>query len=303
MLPIPDLLFGELAALAAAFLWALASAVYAQLGQSLSPILLNIGKGAIAVVLLLFTLALGLEPMPDFPLLPLVELSCSGLIGIGIGDTLYFKTLQYLGVRRALLMGLLTPSVTAILALLILKEALSVWAWGGMALTLAGVAWVTQERPTGLNGQTQLQLGRGLGLGLWAVLMFAISALLSRHALASTTVTPLWSAFIRLGSGLVGLMVVAIFNPSQAWQGWHKLRHPTVFGQLVVAAVLGTYLGIWLQQMGFKYAPAGIAQTLLATSPLFILVLASIVGQSVSRRAWVGSAIAFMGVGVLLLFR
>lgn len=293
---------GELAALSAAFLWALASAVYSKLGQSLSPLLLNLSKGVIAVVLLAFTLSISPEPMPTIPIRPFVALSLSGVIGIGIGDTLYFETLQCLGVRLTLLLGVLTPSVTAILALILLQESLSGWAWTGMGLTLLGIAWVIQERTGETAPLARSQTLRGIALGLFAVLIFATSALLSRGALATTSITPLWGALIRLGAGVVSLIGVVLFKP-KALRQWQQLASRTIGLPLIAAAFLGTYLGIWLQQAGFKYAPAGIAQTLLATSPLFILVMARLVGQRVSVQSWVGSAIALLGVALLLLWR
>ncbi len=302
MLNIPTgLALGELAALGAAFAWALASAVYAKLGKTLSPLLLNLSKGVVAVVLLTLTLALNAEPIPHLPLMPLMALSLSGVIGIGLGDTLYFETLRCLGVRLTLLFGVLTPSITAVLALLLLQESLSRWAWVGMGLTLVGIAWVIQERNSNNAAPVaRKQMVRGITLGLLAVLIFAVSGLLSRVALAQTEVTPLWAALIRLSTGVASLMIVVLGKP-KALKGWQQLGHRAVGVPLAGAAFLGTYLGIWFQQIGFKYAPVGIAQTLLATSPLFILVMARLAGQSVSVQSWVGSAIALVGVSLLLL--
>jgi drug/metabolite transporter (DMT)-like permease len=296
-----DLALGELAALSAAFLWALASAVYSKLGKTLSPLLLNLSKGIIAVFLLTITLLINAAPIPTIPMTSLIALSLSGVIGIGIGDTLYFETLRRLGVRLTLLLGVLTPSITAVLALLFLHESLSAWAWLGMLLTLAGIAWVVQERNNG-GTKTGEQTLQGLMLGAIAVLIFAVSALLSRGALANTSVTPLWSALIRLGAGTLSLMIVVMFRP-RALKQWKELGQKGVGLPLIGAAFLGTYLGIWLQQIGFKYAPAGIAQTMLATSPLFILGLARLAGQKVTVQSWVGSAIALAGVSLLLLLR
>jgi drug/metabolite transporter (DMT)-like permease len=251
-------------------------------------------------VLLVCTLGINAEPIPTIPLNPFIALSLSGAIGIGVGDTLYFETLQCLGVRLTLLFGVLTPSVTAVLALFLLQESLSGWAWTGMGFTLVGITWVVQERTRGTTTGSRSQIFRGILLGLLSVLIFAVSALLSRGALANTSVTPLWSAIIRLSAGVIGLMIAVLFKP-KALKHWRQLGRKTVGVPLVAAAFLGTYLGIWLQQVGFKYAPAGIAQTLLATSPLFILVMARFAGQSVSLQSWVGSAIALLGVSLLLL--
>ncbi|HEY9736306.1 MAG TPA: hypothetical protein V6D06_08490, partial [Trichocoleus sp.] len=49
---------GELAALAAAFLWAASTVIFGRLGKSLSPLVLNIAKGLVALSLIGITLGL-----------------------------------------------------------------------------------------------------------------------------------------------------------------------------------------------------------------------------------------------------
>jgi len=48
-----------------------------------------------------------------------------------------------------------------------------------------------------------------------------------------------------------------------------------LLGGIFVTTFGGTYLGIWLQQTSLKFAPADIAQTLLATSLIFIIPIAT----------------------------
>jgi drug/metabolite transporter (DMT)-like permease len=47
---------GELAALSAAFLWALSVVIYARLGQTIPPLALNLSKGVLAIAFILITL-------------------------------------------------------------------------------------------------------------------------------------------------------------------------------------------------------------------------------------------------------
>ena len=117
---------GELAALSAAFLWALASVLYGRIGQYLSPLKMNLLKNAIAMALTSVVLfqSGGLFSALDTPAVVLLLLS--GALGIGVGDTAYFGALRHIGARRALLTMILSPPVTGILALLLLGEHLSV---------------------------------------------------------------------------------------------------------------------------------------------------------------------------------
>ena len=111
------MLRGEVAALTAAFLWALSTVIFGRLGKSLSPLVLNLAKGGIAIALILITLVLQQNLQPQLPSAAIFWLMLSGVIGIGLGDTAYFRSINYLGARRALLMECLAPPLTALIAL------------------------------------------------------------------------------------------------------------------------------------------------------------------------------------------
>ncbi len=109
-------MLGEVAALAAAFLWALAALPFSQLGKSLLPLVLNLAKGAIALLLLALTLLVLQRPPVDLEAWVMVLLLVSGGVGIGLGDTVYFAAITHLGARRALLLETLAPALAALLA-------------------------------------------------------------------------------------------------------------------------------------------------------------------------------------------
>lgn len=291
---------GEVAALGAAFIWAAASIVYTGVGRQLSPLVLNLVKGLIAIALLLLTLLFLGKLLPSVSLMPVLLLLLSGVIGIGIGDTAYFAALNSLGARRALVLESLSPPLGAFLALVFLQEQLAPLAWLGIGLTIAGVTWVVMERSPQPNGTLTHPPLRGIVAGLVAAAGQAIGAVLSRAALAGTDVDPLWSTLIRL---LAGILMLLIWFSAQKHpiQKLAPLRSRRLWGIVIMAAFASTYLGIWLQQIALKYAPTGIAQSLSATSPLFVIPFAIATGEKVSLRAVFGAAIALAGVWLLFV--
>lgn len=78
------------------------------------------------------------------------------------------------------------------------------------------------------------------------------------------------------------------------------LKSPQLLVGVAIASFFATYLGIWLQQTALKYTATGIAQALLATSPLFVLPIAAMLGEKITQRAVLGVAIALGGVWLLL---
>ena len=98
------------------------------------------------------------------------------------------------------------------------------------------------------------------------------------------------------------LLFVLLLVQRQALLGWRKLPQARqLLGWLALAVLVGTFLAIWLQQISFKLAPTAIAQTLLATSPIFGLPIAWRMGEKLSPRAILGVLVAVGGVMLLFL--
>lgn len=292
---------GESAALGAACLWAISSAIYGRLGQQISPLYLNLLKGAIAIALILVTLLVRGELLTEIATRNLQLLLLSGAIGIGLGDTAFFAALNCLGARRALLMETLAPPMTAIFALVFLQEALSSSVWIGIILTIFGVAWVVTERVSEQENYP-IRLKAGIIYGAIAALALAIGGVLSRAALADTSISPLWAALLRLVAGVVSLLLWIPLNRQQQ-RFLPKLPSLSFVAGIGFAAFAGTYLGIWLQQSAIKFTAVGIALTLTNTAPLFILPIAALSGEKISFRAICGAIVASIGIGTIFYLR
>ncbi|MFM7447149.1 MAG: DMT family transporter [Leptolyngbyaceae cyanobacterium] len=302
---------GELAALAAALIWAAASIVYQGVGRQIPPLVLNLLKGLIAIAFFILVLLLRGQIQSHLTVYHGGLLCLSGAIGIGFGDTVYFKALNHLGPRRTLLIESLAPPLAAILAMLLLQETLQYRAWLGILLTITGVTWVVIERTQNLP-EFHRQSRQGVIYALLAALAQAVGAILSRAALVDTEIDPLWSALVRLLAGvtilLIGLGLRAQLTHEQGAKKIERsqskllaqLRSQRLIATLVITAFASTFLAIWLQQTALKYIPAGIAQSLTATSPLFVIPFSIAMGDPVSPRAILGVIVAIAGVWLLL---
>ena len=294
---------GEISALTAAFFWALSAMIYRLLGKTIPPLQLNLLKGLIAIALLLLTLTWQGWQWGEVSVSGLIVLALSGILGIGLGDTAYFVALNQLGARRTLLLETLAPPISALLAFILIGESLSYLAWCGILLTILGVAWVISERTldTAKNRSSMLL---GVAWGMAAAIAQASGAVLSRTVLISSNLSSLESSLVRLTAGFaIALILWMLPLPfpkikSQTRLEFFSLR---LWGILAVATFFGTYLGIWLQQTSLKFAPAGIAQTLLATSPLFVIPMVVMRGEKVSWRSLGGVFVAIIGISLLFL--
>lgn len=289
---------GELAALSAALIWAVASIVYTGVGRILSPLMLNLVKGLMAIALLIVTLLLFGNLVPDVHPQAVWLLLLSGALGIGLGDTAYFEALNCLGPRRSLILESLSPPMAALLALFFLQEQLPPSGWVGILLTVLGVTWVVLER-TSFLPDFQTRPRRGILCGVFAAIAQAGGAVLSRAALVETDISPLWSTFVRLAAGILILLIWLAFQQHTV-QELKPLKSWRLLGIIATTAFASTYLGIWLQQLSLKYAPAGIVQALSATSPIFVIPITAIVlKERVSIQSILGAFIAVGGVWLI----
>jgi drug/metabolite transporter (DMT)-like permease len=301
-MPHVQAILGELAALSAALIWAIASFVYVMMGKQIPPLVLNLSKCTIAILFSLLTLLIMGDYSPGFSpenggMLPLGMLLASGALGIGLGDTAFFSSLNCLGARRSLLIEALAPPLAALFAAIFLNETLSYQAWIGIFLTVGGVTWVVLERVPD-DFQEKLRPWRGVGFGLFSALAQASGAVLSRAALAETTISPLWGSLIRLLASVFTLLILLGFQ-RQTWAEFHPLRDRRFLLILIVTSFGSTYLGIWLQQTALKLTATGIAQALTATSPLFVIPIALLMKEKISFRSIFGAVLALAGIWAL----
>lgn len=286
------MLIGALAALAAALCWTLASSLWRRLPTSLSGAELNLLKNWLALAMLL-PLVVG-RPWPVAHG-PLLLLALSGVLGIALGDSLYFAALRRLGTRRTLTIDAGGPAVASLGGMVWLAEVPEPLHWLGLGLITVALLLVAGQRSgDALTGQQQMQ---GLVLALGALLCGSAGALVSRAALRDAAFDPLQSALVRvLAAGLVLLPLL------RGWRtrGWGP-RPPLRRWPLgLLATLLGTTAGIALQQLALQRLPGGIAVALLATAPLMAIPLAHLEGDRPGWRGWLAGLLALSGVSALV---
>jgi len=300
---------GLVAATVASMFWAVSVVLYRRVGRILPPVRLNMTKGLLASVILggivATQLALGVRPW-ELPADMLALMALSGVIGIAIGDTLFFAGLNRMGARRALLLFMVNPVITALVAWAFLDENLSPVQIVGIAMTCGGVAWVIAERNTKQSDGHVDPLG--VIYCLSAACCQATGVLISRYVFKQGEMTPASSAALRLTAATLVLMMLIPLDKVFRHSGGEDHHHPRLPSKkqaglmFLGGLMLGTVGGIWLMQTAVKYTnEVGVASTLLSTSPLFVLPVVAILGEHISRRAILGALVTIAGIEWLFL--
>ena len=289
---------GVIAALAAALCWTLASLCWRRLPSSLGASELNLLKNALGLLFLLPLLPPLWRALPP-PAWPL--LLGSGVLGIAAGDSFFFAALRRLGARRTLTIEAAAPVVTSLAGCVLLAEwprASQLVGLGLITLAVLTVAGCSGSEVTPRPAQNQHR--QGVLLALLAVLCLSAGALLARQALAAQAISPWQAAAVRLSAAtlvqlplLPGLLAAASYRPGP--RPSHR-RWPLV----LVATLLGTSLGIGLQQTALAELPAGQAVTLMATAPTMAVLLAPLDGDRPGLRGLLAALLAVLGVSLVV---
>jgi len=292
---------GELAALATAFCWTGSVMAFESAGRRVGSLGVNLIRLAIAnVFLVALSWPVHGRPLPtDAPADAWLWLSISGFVGFTLGDLCLFRVLVLLGARITMLLMSLVPPMTALIDWAVRGETLTAQDWTGMAFTVGGIAWVILERTPGDGGRIRRVPIGGILLALGAAAGQAGGLILAR--LGMERYGPPAATQIRAIVGLAGFAVLYIFIG-----GWPRVfaaaRDPLAMGYTAIGAFFGPALGVSLALAAVKYAKPGVATTIMALTPVFILPPAILFrGERVTIRAAAGALVAVAGSALLFL--
>lgn len=286
-------ILGAGSALLSALLWAVAAILFAHIGRTLNAKALNLGKGIVALICLSSILLT--TQLPDFHPPEFWYLALSGLLGITIGDTLYFLTLQRLGAKITLLVGTLIPVVTAISASLLFSEPIGFLSAMGLAMTIFGVTYVLWNKVE--NKTTRRFWFSGLVIASLYILTESGGILLTKFGLVHYE--SLEATFIRQAWGIAGLVFWGL-SASNLISDFKPLKHDSKLIRLfILTSFIGAFLGTWLSIIALELTYTAVAVSLNSTSPLFVLPISYwFLREKISQKAILGSIIATVGVGL-----
>ncbi len=283
--------------MSSAFTWALANVVFTRLPVSYAPFAIATLKSVIAAAFCALTLlALEGSVLPALDVREAWFLAGSAIVGITVGDVMYFQTLRRLGARRSVFFSTLVPPASAVVAYFAFGESLTGVQILGMFLTLLGVTLVLYQRPG--DRLDSAALYAGCVFGLLAVAFQVAANILTKEGAGSHSALAV--STVRLLIGSTGLLLWATFSRRIA-EVFRPLKTRKSVTLVLIATLLGSYFGVWFYMAAIMYTEIGIAVTLSATSPIFITILAHFfLGERATLRAIIGGVVSVAGVALLM---
>lgn len=296
---------GEIAALVVSFCWSITSVQFTLAGRRIGSEAVNRIRLVLAVLFLSLThLLLYGKLWPTY-----AEsfrwgwLGLSGTLGLVLGDGCLFQALLVIGPRLAVLLQTLVPVISAVVAWVLLGEALLPIEISAILLTVSGVAWVVSEREQGPNspaGKDERQYALGVLLGVIGALGQSLGLVAAKYGLVDDF-SALSATVIRMvvAMGVIWLLALA---QGQAGATWRALRDKKASLFVAGGSLTGPTIGVWLSMFALQNAPVGIASTLMALSPIIMIPLAHwIFHERSSTRFVAGTIVALAGAVIIFL--
>jgi drug/metabolite transporter (DMT)-like permease len=289
-----------LAALGAAFAWAISAIISANPSSALG----SIAFVRIRMTMVFFMLAAvliisgGWRTVETAHITPAI---ISGLVGILAGDAALFATMNRLGPRRAGILFSSNAVFSVILGWMFLSEKLDALTLAGIAVALTGVALAILfgkknadvHQWEAINGPLWI----GIAMGLFAGICQAIGSLVARPIM-ETGVDPVAIAAIRVGIASLGLTIAILAGVKSARA--KTALTSKLAGQVAISGFAAMGVGMTLLLFALQGGQVGIVATLSATSPALVLpLLWWKTGERPQALAWAGAALVIAGSGMI----
>ena len=297
---------GELAALAASFLFAVTSTFFTLAGRRVGSLVVNRTRLLFAVLFLtLLHLALGIS-------LPIQAggerwfwMGLSGITGLVLGDAFLFQAFVWIGPRLSMLLMSLAPAIAALLGWIFLGEHLAPFQVLGIAMTIGGVVLVVLEG----NGRARLASKEPQNENYLTGIIFGLAGA-SGQALGMVLAKPgVAGGFSPISATLMRMFTASVILWAYTWIGGqagdtvYKLRQqPRAVWLILFGAISGPTIAVSLNMFAIQKTAVGIASTLNSLTPVILLPVGYLLfKERFGRRAVMGTFLAITGVALLFL--
>ena len=253
--------------------------------RELAPIPLAAARFAVAAVLILAWLAWRRPPFPSIA--DAGRFLLTGTLGIACYNIALNTGQQTVGAGAASFIVNAGPILTALLALVFLRERFTVWGWIGTLISFGGIAIIASGQPGGLS------FGAGSTYVLAAAILSAVYFVIQKPLVATYGALPCAAYTL-----LVGALVLSPWLPEavRMLAGASAAAWIAVIALGVFPAALG--YATWTYALG-HFGAARAANFLYLIAPLALCISFFLTGEIPGTQTILGGLLAIAGVALV----
>ena len=299
-------MMGELAALGAAICWTISAILYKEALLKTKPISANIVRLVCTSIILVACLAIigKFGVLMNLPAYAVVLACVSGIIGLGVGDTLYMMSLKLIGVARAVPITCVYPLFNLLWAVFLVGEPITLSVVLGAVTIVFGIWLLRQETDVGRAETEKKILVKGVAYALATAVMWSVSITMIDMAVTLPETSSLDHALaintIRVAAIAVSLLVSAPIIDRGF--GFLKMQRKTL-AALIFGGIVALGLGWFFLTYSFINTLESRAVPISSTTPLFSTLSAIIfLHERVTPKNALGSILIVVGIFLIFIF-
>ncbi len=329
---------GEIISIVVAVSWTVTALCFEYAGNRIGSLAVNVWRLISAFVLLggLLFVTTGSFLPADADADTWLWMSLSGAVGFVFGDFCLFYSYRLITARFSQLLMTLAPPFAAMFGWVMLGESLRMTAVAGMLVTLCGIAISILKKDgsrresdalvagasnlavvvagphtakkTGLTVQLPLKgillgiggaLGQGLGIVLSKKGMIFYETAAGGSAVADYI--PFAATQMRVITGIVGFVLIIVLS-GRAKVALTALKDRKSMGTVFTGSIFGPFLGVSLSLMAVQYTSTAVASTIMATTPILILLpYILLYKKKVTKAEVIGAILSVAGVSLFFV--
>jgi len=230
-------------------------------------------------------------------------MALSGLVGIFLGDTALFASMNRLGPRRTGVLFATNAFFSAVIGFWVFDERMGAQALLGGVLVISGVMTAillgSHKDESHAFEATHGSMAAGICLGLMAALCQALGAMIAKPVMAGG-IDPLAATAVRVSATCVAQFALLCSGVAAARE--HRPINRRILLRVALIGFIGMGVGMSLIMLALKDGDVGTVGILSSVSPVLVLPLLWLrLGRAPARGAWAGAALTVLGTALVIL--
>ena len=287
---------GEIAGLGVSICWTVSALTFEKAGHKIGSLSVNFIRLLMAIIFIGITtyFTRGIFFPTDATPYQWFWLGLSGFVGFFLGDMFLFKSYMVIGSRTAALIMSFAPMLTAIIGWFFQNEKLSGMNIAGILVSISGIVIAISNRRMKLNIPF-----KGFLLAFGGASGQAVGLILSKKGMGHYD--PIAATQIRALFGILSFAI--LITVLRRWKKvGNSFTHTSSMKFLAVGSMFGPFIGVALSLFAIQQTKTGIASTLMALVPVFIILPSAIMfKEKITPQQVIGAAISIFGASLFFM--